>query len=557
MVFSSLNFLLIFLPIVLLLHSVLPFKYKNIVLLAASIIFYAWGEPVYVILMILSIGFNYMSGLVLGELEDPHMRKRQLIFAVAVNLLLLGFFKYAGFLVNMINAILPLKIEFRSLALPVGISFYTFQALSYVIDVYRKKVKSQENLLNFAVYITMFPQLVAGPIVKYSDIELQLIFAVAVNLLLLGFFKYAGFLVNMINAILPLKIEFRSLALPVGISFYTFQALSYVIDVYRKKVKSQENLLNFAVYITMFPQLVAGPIVKYSDIELQLSNRRISRAKFGQGIERLLFGLSKKVLLANNLGLLYETIQASGSRSIMTSWLGIFAYTLQIYFDFSGYSDMAIGMGKMLGFTFPENFNFPYISDSITEFWRRWHMTLSGWFREYVYIPLGGNRVSMPRHILNLLIVWVLTGFWHGAAWNFILWGLYYGILLILEKYIFAPLLKKLPKAARHIYTMLLVMFGWVLFSNTDFGSMRTYVGTLFGIGTKGFLDLAFFYYIRNNLIILIMGVLCATPLIRNYIVRCSRKKPEVTSAVLLLLGILSIAFLVYGTYNPFLYFRF
>lgn len=461
MVFSSLNFLLIFLPIVLLLHSVLPFKYKNIVLLAASIIFYAWGEPVYVILMILSIGFNYMSGLVLGELEDPHLRKRQLIFAVAV------------------------------------------------------------------------------------------------NLLLLGFFKYAGFLVSMINAILPLKIEFRSLALPVGISFYTFQALSYVIDVYRKKVKPQENLLNFAVYITMFPQLVAGPIVKYSDIELQLSNRRISRAKFGQGIERLLFGLSKKVLLANNLGLLYETIQASGSRSIMTSWLGIFAYTLQIYFDFSGYSDMAIGMGKMLGFTFPENFNFPYISDSITEFWRRWHMTLSGWFREYVYIPLGGNRVSKPRHILNLLIVWVLTGFWHGVAWNFILWGLYYGILLILEKYIFAPLLKKLPKAARHIYTMLLVMFGWVLFSNTDFGSMRTYVGTLFGIGTKGFLDLAFFYYIRNNLIILIMGVLCATPLIRNYIVRCSRKKPEVTSAVLLLLGILSIAFLVYGTYNPFLYFRF
>ena len=461
MVFSSLNFLLIFLPIVLLLHSVLPFKYKNIVLLAASIIFYAWGEPVYVILMILSIGFNYMSGLVLGDLEAPHLRKRQLIFAVAV------------------------------------------------------------------------------------------------NLLLLGFFKYASFLVSMINAILPLKIEFRSLALPVGISFYTFQALSYVIDVYRKKVKPQENLLNFAVYITMFPQLVAGPIVKYSDIELQLSNRRISRAKFGQGIERLLFGLSKKVLLANNLGLLYETIQASDSRSIMTSWLGIFAYTLQIYFDFSGYSDMAIGMGNMLGFTFPENFNFPYISDSITKFWRRWHMTLSGWFREYVYIPLGGNRVSKPRHILNLLIVWVLTGFWHGAAWNFILWGLYYGILLILEKYIFAPLLKKLPKAARHIYTMLLVMFGWVLFSNTDFGSMRTYVGTLFGIGTKGFLDLAFFYYIRNNLIILIMGVLCATPLIRNYIVRCSRKKPEVTSAVLLLLGILSIAFLVYGTYNPFLYFRF
>ena len=460
MVFSSLNFLLIFLPIVLLLHSVLPFKYKTLYCLVASIIFYAWGEPVYVILMILSIGFNYMSGLVLGELEDPHLRKRQLIFAVAV------------------------------------------------------------------------------------------------NLLLLGFFKYAGFLVSMINAILPLKIEFRSLALPVGISFYTFQALSYVIDVYRKKVKPQENLLNFAVYITMFPQLVAGPIVKYSDIELQLSNRKISRAKFGQGIERLLFGLSKKVLLANNLGLLYETIQASGSRSIMTSWLGIFAYTLQIYFDFSGYSDMAIGMGKMLD----AFLKLPlHIFQTVSQSSAQMAYDIIRLVCEYVLIPfLGGKLCFYALSYSELfLIVWVLTGFWHGAAWNFILWGLYYGILLILEKYIFAPLLKKLPKAARHIYTMLLVMFGWVLFSNTDFGSMRTYVGTLFGIGTKGFLDLAFFYYIRNNLIILIMGVLCATPLIRNYIVRCSRKKPEVTSAVLLLLGILSIAFLVYGTYNPFLYFRF
>ena len=426
MVFSSLNFLLIFLPIVLLLHSVLPFKYKNIVLLAASIIFYAWGEPVYVILMILSIGFNYMSGLVLGELEDPHLRKRQLIFAVAV------------------------------------------------------------------------------------------------NLLLLGFFKYAGFLVSMINAILPLKIEFRSLALPVGISFYTFQALSYVIDVYRKKVKPQENLLNFAVYITMFPQLVAGPIVKYSDIELQLSNRKISRAKFGQGIERLLFGLSKKVLLANNLGLLYETIQASGSRSIMTSWLGIFAYTLQIYFDFSGYSDMAIGMGKMLGFTFPENFNFPYISDSITEFWRRWHITLGAWFKDNIFYPISlgthfqkfsqNCRKHMNRYyaatipgIFALFAVWFGNGIWHGAEWIYIIYGLYYYVIMVLGMLLepaFVSFCSKLniDRNASWYHTMqvvrtfILVNIGMLIFRSKDIKTAITMLGSVFQPwhGKSNFWQLAF-----------------------------------------------------------------
>ena len=375
---------------------------------------------------------------------------------------------------------------------------------------------------------------------------------------LLIFFKYMNFLTGNLSALIGFPKEATKIILPIGISFYTFQLLSYVVDVYRKEVAAQPAYWKLLLYCRLFHQCIAGPIVRYQTVASEIDDRKVTLTDLTNGIRRFSIGLAKKAILANGCASVADTLLAN-TQSATTAglWLGMLFYMLQIYLDFSAYSDMAIGMGKMLGFTFPENFNFPYISDSITEFWRRWHMTLSGWFREYVYIPLGGNRVSMPRHILNLLIVWVLTGFWHGAAWNFILWGLYYGILLILEKYIFAPLLKKLPKAARHIYTMLLVMFGWVLFSNTDFGSMRTYVGTLFGIGTKGFLDLAFFYYIRNNLIILIMGVLCATPLIRNYIVRCSRKKPEVTSAVLLLLGILSIAFLVYGTYNPFLYFRF
>ena len=462
---STLFFVFAFLPVSLILYLVCPRVCKNALLVLISFVFYAWGSPVYLLLLLLVTVFNYCVGLDIGNCAELGQRGTKFL-------------------------------------LVIGVLF---------------------------------------------------------NLLLLGFYKYAAFAIETLNAILPFTLNAPSAALPLGISFFTFQNLSYLSDVYHRRAPAQKNPLDFCLYVSFFPKMISGPIVEYAQFEPQLKSHPVTLYKVSEAVPMLVLGLAKKVLLADNLGAAFQSISAlsSGSLSGGSAWLGAICYSLQLYFDFSGYSDMAIGMAKLFGFDFDANFDHPYLSASLTEFWRRWHMTLSGWFREYVYIPLGGNRVSMPRHILNLLIVWVLTGFWHGAAWNFILWGLYYGILLILEKYIFAPLLKKLPKAARHIYTMLLVMFGWVLFSNTDFGSMRTYVGTLFGIGTKGFLDLAFFYYIRNNLIILIMGVLCAIPLIRNYIVRCSRKKPEVTSAVLLLLGILSIAFLVYGTYNPFLYFRF
>ena len=466
MVFSSLLFLFTYLPIVLLIYYLSPLKWRNGVLLIFNLIFYGWGEPVYIVIMFASIAIDYTHGML----------------------------------------------------------------------VEKCKKKGNDRGARMAVASS-----------------------VIFNLALLFFFKYWDFLAGSLAALGLDFMPILGVSLPIGISFYTFQTMTYPVDIYRGDAELPKNLVNFGTFVTLFPQLIAGPIIKYKDLADQMAFRTHSPEKFASGVQIFIVGLGKKVLLANNIGQLWDVYLATPGTELTTlgAWLGILAFSLQLYFDFSGYSDMAVGMGHMLGFRFPDNFRYPYISKSITEFWRRWHISLGTWFKEYVYIPLGGNRVSMPRHILNLLIVWVLTGFWHGAAWNFILWGLYYGILLILEKYIFAPLLKKLPKAARHIYTMLLVMFGWVLFSNTDFGSMRTYVGTLFGIGTKGFLDLAFFYYIRNNLIILIMGVLCATPLIRNYIVRCSRKKPEVTSAVLLLLGILSIAFLVYGTYNPFLYFRF
>ena len=314
MVFSSLNFLFLFFPLVMLLHLAVPRAWKNPVLLAASVYFYAWGEPIYIVLMLLSVAYNYAAGCQLGAQKSPRRRRRTLVLALIVNL---------------------------------GI---------------------------------------------------------------LGFFKYYGFAVEAINALLHTSLRYRALALPIGISFYTFQALSYVIDVYRGKVQPQRSPVDFAVYITMFPQLVAGPIVQYADIEKQLKKRSTSLLQCGQGMERVVQGLAKKVLLANNLGLLYDAAQANGSPSVLTAWLGAIAYTLQIYFDFSGYSDMAIGMGRMLGFTFLENFDYPYLSRSVTEFWRRWHISLSSWFRDYVYIPLGGNRVRPARHILNLMIVWMLTG---------------------------------------------------------------------------------------------------------------------------------------------------
>ena len=461
MVFSSLNFLFFFLPIVLLAHWAAPGRFKNVALLIASLWFYAWGEPVYIVLMLLSVAFNYLTARQLGEISAPGARRTVLASGIAVNLLLLGFYKYYGFAVD------------------------TF------------------------------------------------------------------------NGLTGLRLAHRELALPIGISFYTFQALSYVIDVYRGQCKPQRSLLKFAVYITMFPQLVAGPIVKYTDIDTALDGRSVTWVQAGQGVERLVLGLSKKVLLANNLGLLYDSIQRTSANSVLTAWLGAAAYTLQIYYDFSGYSDMAIGMGRLLGFTFPENFNYPYMADSITDFWRRWHMTLSGWFRDYVYIPLGGSRVKPARHILNLLIVWMLTGLWHGASWNFVLWGLYYGVLLIVEKYLLGQTLRRLPRPAARAVTLILVMVGWVLFSNTDFSRMAAYLGSLVGIGAAGFADGAFLYHLRGNLVLMVLACACATPAAREWLMRRAYRTPILAVVILAALFLLCTAYLVHNSYNPFLYFRF
>ncbi len=465
MVFSSVTFLLYFLPAVLLVYFLVPKFLKNGMLLFASLIFYAWGEPVYVFLMIISIGVNYCFGILFENGQRVGMRKKLL--------------------------------------------------------------------------------------------KRHLFLAVAFNLGILFYFKYSQMLLDLINLIFNTDFSMSELSLPIGISFYTFQALSYVIDVYLGKARAQKNLLNFALYITMFPQLIAGPIVRYTDIEGQLGSRRISLTSFGVGVEYFIKGLAKKVLLANTLGAVFSDISAlsAGDLSMVSAWLGAVCYSLQLYFDFSGYSDMAIGLGRMLGFTFPKNFNYPYISTSITEFWRRWHISLSSWFSEYVYIPLGGNRVSVPKHIRNLLIVWMLTGLWHGASANFVLWGLYYGIWLILEKYVLADFKKK-HHIFGHIYTILIFVVGWVLFSFTDFGELKVYLLAMVG-KTGEIIDSTALYYLTSSFLLLLIGILCATPAayrLNQRIILRSRWLGIVINACLLLL---SMAYLVYESYNPFLYFRF
>lgn len=470
MIFSSIFFIFTFLPLTLLIYYLVPFKAKNLVLLIVSLVFYAWGEPVYVILMIFSILINYVSGL--------------------------------------------------------------------EIEAYQEN--GEEKKAKYAFIVTL-----------------------VVNLLVLGFYKYYGFLISNLNAILPFKIPYKELALPIGISFYTFQTLSYVIDVYKGKLNAQKNLITFGAYVTMFPQLIAGPIVRYSDVEKQLSKREISRTKVSEGVTYFLRGLGKKVILANNMGLVSDAVIAmkAAETSALTAWIGAFAYTMQIYFDFGGYSDMAIGLGKMLGFDFIKNFDYPYISKSITEFWRRWHISLSSWFKEYVYIPLGGNRVSKPKAIRNLMIVWCLTGLWHGAAWNFIFWGLYYGIILILEKYIFKDAIQKMPGFLQHVYAMVLIMLGWVLFSAPTLGRALSYMGSMFGIGGGGFVDMTGFYYLKSTLILGILAVLCSTPMLYKRFMHMAytRKKYGQVLYVVAYVGIfvISIAYLVNATYNPFLYFRF
>ena len=391
----------------------------------------------------------------------------------------------------------------------------------------------------------------------------SLVFNLIINLAVLGFFKYEGFVLDTLNGILPVHISYHALPLPIGISFYTFQILSYIIDVYRGNVKVQTNLPNFALYVTMFPQLIAGPIVQYADVDEQLASREVSRTKFGEGSMYFIRGLAKKVLLANTSGMIFTEVSglAKGNIAVMTAWLGAFAYMFQIYFDFSGYSDMAIGLGKMFGFEFNMNFNYPYVSKSITEFWRRWHISLSSWFRDYVYIPLGGNRVSKIKHIRNLLIVWFLTGLWHGAAWNFVAWGLYYGVILIIEKYLLSPLLDILPDVVRHIYSIVLVVIGWVLFFSSSFGQAADYIRVMFGAGAHGFADRESMYLLTSNLILWLILIFGSTPLVHfRYEHMLRTKKWNTTiinSVVYAALFIVCIAYLVTETYNPFLYFRF
>lgn len=468
MLFSSIVFLFTFLPAVMILYYLLPVRFRNVILLLASLVFYAWGEPVYLFLMLLSILFNYFSGLdIARNLQDKRAAKRSLVF----------------------------------------------------------------NLI--------------------------------INLAVLGFFKYEGFVLDTLNGILPVHISYHALPLPIGISFYTFQILSYIIDVYRGNVKVQTNLPNFALYVTMFPQLIAGPIVQYADVDEQLASREVSRTKFGEGSMYFIRGLAKKVLLANTSGMIFTEVSglAKGNIAVMTAWLGAFAYMFQIYFDFSGYSDMAIGLGKMFGFEFNMNFNYPYVAKSITEFWRRWHISLSSWFRDYVYIPLGGNRVSKIKHIRNLLIVWFLTGLWHGAAWNFVVWGLYYGVILIIEKYLLSPVLDRLPDVVRHIYSIVLVVIGWVLFFSSSFGQAVDYIRVMFGAGAHGFADRESMYLFTSNLILWLILIFGSTPLVHfRYEHMLRTKKWNTTiinSVVYAALFIVCIAYLVTETYNPFLYFRF
>lgn len=384
--------------------------------------------------------------------------------------------------------------------------------------------------------------------------------------LILGFFKYYGFLAENINALFNADIAYSELPLPIGISFYTFQVLSYVIDVYLGKVRLQRNPVSFALYVTMFPQLIAGPIVRYSDIESQLEQRNVSASKFGEGAQRFIQGLGKKVLIANSMGALWDITQAMDMTgiSVFSAWLGIIAYTFQIYFDFSGYSDMAIGLGKMFGFEFMENFDHPYISRSVTEFWRRWHISLGTWFREYVYIPLGGNRCSRIRQIRNIMAVWMLTGLWHGASWNFVVWGIYYGCLLLIEKMFLKKLIDNAPAIISHVYCMLAVIIGWVLFASRDIESAAAYLGVMSGASGNVLVDNAFIYYLKSNAVMLVISLLFSTGIFREIfepeeISDKIRTRVSHSAAVILHAFILfmSTAYLVTETYNPFLYFRF
>lgn len=462
MVFSSIIFLFTFLPITLVLYYLSPRKLKNLLLLLASLFFYAFGEPLYIVLMLFTTIFDFFMGLLLDKYKETKKAKFILVFTIFINILILGFFKYFGFLLDIINNIFSL------------------------------------NLMDF------------------------------------------------------------NLPLPIGISFYTFQTLSYIIDVYLGKVSVQKNIISFSLYVTMFPQLVAGPIVRYKDVNDQLDERTESFSKFGEGAQRFILGLGKKILLANTIGLLWTTISEGpiNELSSLTAWLGIIAFTFQIYFDFSAYSDMAIGLGKMFGFDFIENFNYPYTATSVTDFWRRWHISLGSWFREYIYIPLGGNRCTLLKQFRNLFIVWFITGLWHGASFNFIVWGLYYGFILFIEKIFLKEKLSKLPKIVRRIYTMLIVIIGWVFFASPTLGYATNYIKILFG-GGNGIVDTTSLYYLTSYFILLIILCICSSPKPYAYFKTLIEKESVLPLVSNLIILFFSLAYLVTESYNPFLYFRF
>ncbi|MGL4337627.1 MAG: MBOAT family O-acyltransferase [Turicibacter sp.] len=388
-----------------------------------------------------------------------------------------------------------------------------------------------------------------------------LISSIIINIGILCFFKYSDFLIMNLNQVLNTNIDLLNLPLPIGISFYTFQTMSYTIDVYKGQVKVQRNILTLATYVTLFPQLIAGPIVRYSTIETELEHRKESVDDFSYGLRRFILGLAKKVLISNKVGLLATQVQLlpDSQLSFLISWIGLIAYALHIYFDFSGYSDMAIGLGRMFGFHFLENFNYPYISKSITEFWRRWHISLGTWFRDYVYIPLGGNRVCLAKKIRNILIVWLLTGFWHGASWNFILWGLYFGMILIAEKYLLLRWLAKLPAFFQHLYALFLILIGWSIFSFTDLSRLGIYMTSLFDITTFVQWDIWEYLNVQYYLPYICLGLIGSMPLVKELVqrIKLNLLRTIVMDSVMACLFILSIMSLLDATFNPFIYFRF
>ncbi len=469
MLFSSIPFLYYFVPIVFVLYFLVPNKLKNFILLVASLFFYAWGEPSYVIIMIGVSVVGYIFGLLIDR--------------------------------------------FRS---------------------------------------------------KKSLSKLFMVLSIVITFGILALFKYADFIISNINTLFKSNINLLKLALPIGISFYTFQIASYTIDLYRGNIKVQKSLIKFMTYVSMFPQLIAGPIVRYSDIEKEINERKVTIDEASYGIRRFVIGFAKKILLANVLGEFCDIAKSSSNMSVMFMWAYIIAYSLHIYFDFSGYSDMAIGLGRILGFHFPENFNYPYISKSITEFWRRWHMTLSGWFRDYVYIPLGGNRVSKIKWFRNILVVWAFTGLWHGASWNFVLWGLYFALILLLEKLVLKKWLDKAPSIIQRIYSLILIMISWIIFDAGTVGEIAYRLSVLFGFAKLPFTNVETLYYVRSYLVVFIIGIISATPLFK---IACEKlhEKNETSRRIInvleiacvLVLTVVGTGYLIDGSFNPFLYFRF